>query len=184
MPSLKTQIAWFTRVQQALIGAVLVTAVIFYAAVYRPETGRLGDLSSSIAQRERELNVAQTQTGVLPQVEADIHRLKDELKDFQRLPANPQDLGQFQIEMSELAKYDNLRGLQVRWSGMPKRDESLCQLPISLKFDGNFLDVYSFLCDVEKLSRLTRVQSLTVKCPNADGNVEVDLVMNLYYSEG
>jgi Tfp pilus assembly protein PilO len=184
MPSLKTQIIWFTRIQWVLAGGVFLTAVLFYVTVYRPETTRLTALSSRIGQSERELNTAQSQARIMQQVQDDINQLNARLKDFRKLPANPGDLGQFQIDISELARRDNVREPSVSWSGMPKRDEQLCQLPISLKFDGDFNNVFSFLCDMEKLSRLTRVQSMTMKSPAADGTVQVELVMNLYYSEG
>jgi Tfp pilus assembly protein PilO len=184
MPTLRTQIAWFTRIQWLLAGCVVLMAVAFYAMVYRPETTRLAGLTITIGQRERELTAAQLQARVMQQVQADINQLNQKLKDFKKLPASPSDLGQFQIDISQLARRDNVHAPSVSWSGMPKRDEQLCQLPISMKFDGDFASVYAFLCDMENLSRLTRVQSMTIKGANTDGTVQVELVMNLYYSEG
>jgi hypothetical protein len=37
---------------------------------------------------------------------------------------------------------------------------------------------------MEDLPRLTRVKSLTIRGDDADGQVQVELMMNLYYSEG
>jgi Tfp pilus assembly protein PilO len=184
MPSLKTQILWFTRIQWAVGGSVFFTALLFYLMVFRPETNRLQTLTSRITQRERELMAAQSQARVMAKVQEDINQLNQKLRDFRKLPATPGDLGQFQIDISELARRDNVHEPSLSWTGMPKRDEQLCQLPISLKFDGDFQSVFTFLCDMEKLSRLTRVQSMTVKSPNSDGTVQVEMVMNLYYSEG
>jgi Tfp pilus assembly protein PilO len=184
MPTLKTQIAWFTRIQWLLAGSVVFMSLMFYALVYRPETTRLAGLTATIGLRERELTAAQSQARVMRQVQEDINQLNQKVKDFKKLPANPSDLGQFQIDISELARRDNVREPSVNWSGMPKRDEQLCQLPISLKFDGDFQSVYAFLCDMEKLSRLTRVQSMRIKSQNSDGTVQVELVINLYFSEG
>jgi hypothetical protein len=53
-----------------------------------------------------------------------------------------------------------------------------------LKFDGDFRDVYSFLCQMEDLSRLTRVKKMVLKSSGNDGSVQVEMIMNLYYSEG
>jgi Tfp pilus assembly protein PilO len=184
MPSLKTQIHWFTRIQQALVGAVLVTGIVFYSLVYRPETGRLQTLTSRISERESELSTAESQARVAEAVQADINRLQEKLADFKKLPANPGDLGQFQIDMAQLARRDNLNGWSVSWPGTPKRDEQYYELPISLKFAGDFTDVFSFLRQMEDLSRLTRVKSLTIRGDDAAGQVQVELMMNLYYSEG
>ena len=184
MPSLKTQIHWFTRIQQTLVGAVLVTGIMFYALVYRPETGRLQTLSSRISQKESKLSTAESQAQVAELVQADINRLKETLADFKKLPANPGDLGQFQIDLAVLAHRNNLNGLSFGWPATPKRDEQYYELPISLKFAGDFTDVFSFLRQMEDLSRLTRVKSLSIQGNGADGAVQVELMMNLYYSEG
>ena len=184
MPSLKTQIHWFTRIQQALAGAVVVTGIVFYALVYRPETGRLQTLAGRISEKENQLTTAQSQARVAQLVQADINRLKEKLADFKKLPANPGDLGQFQIDMAQLARRDNLNGWSVSSPGMPKRDEQYYELPISLKFAGDFMDVFSFLRQMEDLSRLTRVKSLSIQGNGADGQVQVELLMSLYYSEG
>jgi Tfp pilus assembly protein PilO len=184
MPLLKTQIRWFTRIQQAILGAALLTAVGFYVLAYRPETDRLQNLAGRIGQNERELTSAQSQARVLPLVQADINRLNATLADFKKLPANPGDLGQFEVEMATLARRYNLRGLSINWQGTPGRDEQFYELPISLKFDGDFRDVYSFLCQMEDLTRLTRVKKMVVKSSGDDGTVQVEMIMNLYYSEG
>jgi len=184
MPGLKTQIHWFARIQQALVGAVLVTGIMFYALVYRPQTARLQMLTGRISEKESELSTAQSQTRVAQAVQEDINRLRQRLADFKKLPANPGDLGQFQIDMAQLARRDNLNGWSVSWPGTPKRQEQYYELPISLKFAGNFTDVFSFLRQMEDLPRLTRVKSLTIRGDDADGQVQVELMMNLYYSEG
>lgn len=184
MPSLKTQIQWFNRVQQALIAGLLLTAIGFYTLAYRPETERLQTLAGRIAQNERELVAAQSQAKVLPLVQADINHLLATLADFKKFPANPGDLGQFEVELATLKRRDNLHGWTVGWEGTPSRDGQFYELPISLKFDGDFRDVYSFLCQMEDLSRVTRVRKMNVKCPGNDGSVQVEMVLNLYYSEG
>ena len=184
MPSLRAQIQWFTRIQQALVVMLLLVAVTFYGLVFRPQTGRLQSLVGRISQKERELTQAQTQALALPLVQADINRLRATLADFKKLPANPGDLGEFQIEMAQLAKQDNLEGWAVSWPGTPKKDEQFYELPISLKFNGDFVDVYAFLRQMDDLSRLTRVKNLTIQGDDAAGKVRVEVMMDLYYSEG
>jgi Tfp pilus assembly protein PilO len=184
MPSLKTQIHWFTRIQQGLACILGMVAVVFYCLIFRPESGRLQSLMGRINQKERELTQAQTQALALPQVQADINRLRATLADFKKLPANPGDLGEFQIEMAQLANQDNLQGWSVSWPGTPKKDEQFYELPISLKFGGDFMDVYAFLRQMDDLSRLTRVKTLSIKGDDSAGKVQVEVMMDLYYSEG
>jgi len=184
MPLLKTQIQWFSRIQQAVILGLLVTAIGFYAFAYRPETNRLQNLGVRIGQNERDLTAAQLQAKAMHQVQMDINGLTEKLADFKKLPANPGDLGQFEVEMATLSRRDKLHGWSVSWQGTPTHDEECYELPISLKFEGDFRDVYTFLCDMEDLSRLTRVKKLVMKSPASDGSVQVEMMLDLYYSEG
>ena len=113
-----------------------------------------------------------------------IVRLQAKLADFKKLPTTPGDLGQFEIEMAQLAHRDNLRGWSVSWPGTPRRSDQFYELPVDVKFAGDFRDVFAFLCQLEDLPRLTRISSMVVKAADAGGGVQVDLLMNLYYSEG
>jgi Tfp pilus assembly protein PilO len=184
MLTLKTQIRWFSHIQQVIVASVLVTAAGFYVLAYRPETNRLQSLDGRIWQNERELTSAQSQARVLPLVQADINRLNATLADFKKLPANPGDLGQFEVELATLARRDNLRGLSINWQGTPGRDEQFYELPISVKFGGDFRDVFSFLCQMEDLSRLTRVKKMAIKSVGDNGVVQAEMTLNLYYSQG
>jgi Tfp pilus assembly protein PilO len=192
MPSLKTQIQWITRGQRLLIGLMLLALGLFYWAVYAPQSRRIDHISSRIGESERELVSSQTQTRVLPKVQADIDRLRERLADYNTLPTKPGDLGQFQLEIAELARRDHLRQPSISWPGTPKRAEGaeagsqqLYELPVSVKFDGNFSDnVFVFLRHLESLPRLIRIKSLSIKGVGITGDVHVELLMNLYYTEG
>jgi Tfp pilus assembly protein PilO len=184
MPSLKTQIHLFTRIQQALIGFVALGVALFVCVVYRPQNARIDQLNGQTALTEHKLIVNQTQAQVLPAVQADINHLRARLADFKKLPASPGDLGQFQIELSELMRRNNLVGPSVSWPGTPRASGQFYELPVSLKFGGDFRDVFAFLCQLEDLSRLTRVKNLTIRAAGTDGGVQVDLLLDLYYSEG
>jgi Tfp pilus assembly protein PilO len=69
---------------------------------------------------------------------------------------------------------------------MPVRSELFAEQPVSLKFEGDFLKVFSFLRQTEQMQRLTRVRELKIKNnrSNKPGQVEVELSMNINLTEG
>ena len=49
---------------------------------------------------------------------------------------------------------------------------------------GDFANVFSFIRRLEEMQRLTRVKSLSVHCKDGRlGQVDVNLAMNIYFSE-
>ena len=68
-----------------------------------------------------------------------------------------------------------------------RNGEQFAEWPISLKFEGDFMNVFSFLRKTEEMQRLTRLRGLRLKGLDHGGKagqVQVELSMNIYFSEG
>ena len=183
MSSLKSQITLCNRAQIGLAGSLVIVAGLFYLMGYRPQIQRLAALNQSIAQLQRDLAVNQAQSRRLPGVASDLNRLRARLADFKKLPPTP-ELGEFVNEITDISRQSDLRKLEYNF-GVPRRSEQFTEQPVSLKFQGDFLGVFTFLCRAEDMQRLTRTSSIAIHSADADGGtVEVDLSMNLYFLEG
>jgi len=66
------------------------------------------------------------------------------------------------------------------------RTELYTQWPIAPKFEGDFASVFAFLRRAEAMQRLTHVKGLKVHSTDngKSGQVQVELSMNIYFSEG
>lgn len=184
MSSLKSQNIWCGRMQVGLLGGVLAFTALFYFGGYRPQNAQLRELSTEISGARRDLGMNSARAQGLPLVVADIAHLRAELADFKRLPRNL-DLGEFVTDITELSRRANLQKLEYSLSGAPQPGEHYTVQPVTLKFEGNFLSVFNFLRQAEDMQRLTRVSSIAIHDADlTSGSVEVDLSMNLYFSEG
>jgi Tfp pilus assembly protein PilO len=184
MPPLKSQIDWCNRMQLSLLGGVLVVAALFYVGGYRPQNALLARLQDEIAASRRDLCANTAQAQGLPAVAADIMRLRSQLADFKKLPANL-ELGEFVTEITQLSRRANLRKLEYSLSGAPRPAKQYAEQTMTLKFDGDFRDVFTFLRQAEDMQRLTRVSSISIHDVDLlSGSVQVDLSMNLYFSQG
>ena len=52
--------------------------------------------------------------------------------------------------------------------GAESRGDLFSELPISLSFDGDYLDVFSFLRGAEEMKRLTRIGTMSIKEKEGD----------------
>jgi Tfp pilus assembly protein PilO len=184
MRTLKSQFGWCVRVQWTLAVAMLVLAAGFYLFWYRPGENRLRDLKMQIEARQRELGSNQARASQLPEVTLAVDKLRVRLERFDKKLPKQQELGQFIKDITTLSRHSSLRKIDVR-PGPAHRTELYSELPISFSFEGDFMDVFSFIRQTEDMQRLTRVRSVEIKNHNnKPGEVEVQLSMTIYFSEG
>jgi Tfp pilus assembly protein PilO len=183
MTSLKSQIYWFRRMQVALLAAFVAFTGVFYFGGYRPQLAHMRELSDQIASARHDLGMSSARAQGLPLVVADIVRLRAQLADFKKLPRTL-DLGDFVTEITELSRQANLQKLEYSLSGAPQPGEHFTSQPVTLKFEGDFPSVFTFLKEAEAMQRLTRVSRIAIHDMDlTSGSVQVDVSMNLYFSE-
>ncbi|HEY8667329.1 MAG TPA: type 4a pilus biogenesis protein PilO [Tepidisphaeraceae bacterium] len=184
MRTLQSQAEWCARAQWVLAGGLVAALAAFYLLWYRPQTQKLDGLRTECVAREQELRSNQGNMQKLPVVAMELESLRSRLENAKKMPKQP-DLGQFIRDVTQIGKQV---GLDRKWSyqpGMPRKLELYSELPIQLHFEGDFMSVFSFLRATEGMQRLTRVRNVSIKTIDSKlGQVEVQLAVNIYYTEG
>jgi Tfp pilus assembly protein PilO len=184
MQSLKSQIRWCARFQIGLGAIVALLVLLFYVGCYGPHTRQMNRLTSQIVLTQHDLQISQAQAQRLPSVTADLNRLRAQLADYKKLPSKS-ELGDFVAQINQLHSEADLHKWALNISGAPRRYDQFTEQQVTLKFEGDFLNVFNFLRQAEDMQRLTRVSSIVIHGADLkDGVVQVDLSMDLYYSEG
>jgi Tfp pilus assembly protein PilO len=157
--------------------------LLFFVVGYRPANQRLLLLRQEIAARSRRLETNQSQASKLPGLASEVIKLEAKLqRNNKKLPKTP-EFGEFIRELTQASQQCSLRKL-VHQPGIVRRLELYGEVPITMNFEGDFNNVFNFLRQMEEMQRLTRVKSLTVKCKDPKlGNVDVNMAMNIYFSE-
>jgi Tfp pilus assembly protein PilO len=185
MRSLKSTITFYSKLRWTLCAATVVAAGAFYGLIYRPQTKQLREVESRIASTSGELAICQDQTRMLNTVATDVERLRSRLREFKTLPKQ-QDLSQFIRDIAELGIQANLHRFEQR-QAIPVRGPKLSAQPMSLTFEGDFVNVFSFLRHTEELQRLIRVPNINIQSvqgpmKDRDGQVKVQMTMNIYFA--
>ena len=56
------------------------------------------------------------------------------------------------------------------------------ELPLRMTIDGDFDGFYSFLLDLEKLRRITKLREMHLKkAPGEEGQMEADMVLSIFF---
>jgi type IV pilus assembly protein PilO len=172
---------WCVRAQWSLAAIALALAGVFYFLHYRPQNQRQQSLASQIALKQRELQEGRTHTSVLPEVATEVERLRARVERSKKSIPRQQDLPQFIRDVSQLGQQASLRKPAFK-PGTPARADLVSELPIQMTFEGDFVNVYSFLRNLEEMPRLTRVRDMKLVGKDRAGQVKVTISMNIYFS--
>ncbi|HEV8378541.1 MAG TPA: type 4a pilus biogenesis protein PilO [Tepidisphaeraceae bacterium] len=184
MRTLSTQITWCRRLQWGLSLGLAVAALLFAFAGYLPAKHRLDALQGQIQSKTRDLEANQNKARNLPLLAMEVQELESRVRDYDRQFPRQADLGDFIKEITRVSQQLTLRDWKYQ-PGAPRRGDAYFELPIQMNFQGEFLNVFSFLTEVEHLQRLTRIRKLAIKNKDAKtGMVEVEIGLNIYFSEG
>lgn len=187
MTSLRNQLEWCTKAQ-AILGLVLAVLMVgFYFFGYRPNSTKLADLQMQVDHSSGELLKNTAQVKILPAVMAAVKDLQRRLDSQNKQLPRQQEMDRFIGDINKMVRSAQLQKVVVEPALMPIRSPMFAEQPVSLKFEGDFLQVFSFLRQTEEMQRLTRVRELKIKNNSRSskaGQVEVELSMNIYFSEG
>lgn len=184
MRSLTSQITWCRRLQMGLSAGLAVMVLLFLFAGYLPAKRHLDALEGQIQSRTAEVEGNQNRARNLPLLALEVQELESRVRDYDRQFPRQADLGEFIKDITRVSQQLALRDFKYQ-PGAPKRGDTYFELPIQMNFQGDFLNVYSFLSEVEHLQRLTRVRRLSIRTKEIKGGlVEVEIGLNIYFSEG
>lgn len=183
MRTLQSQTGLCARVQWVLGIAFVVVCAAFYLFAYRPGTARQAQLRAQIDLKSRELESNRRETAIRETLQDEVDRLRYHLARFDKQLPQHVEWGQFLNDITLLRDQAGLRDCHIIPTGA-KPNDLFVEFPIHVKFEGDFLSVFSFLRQMEQMQRLTRVRDLTVRTKQpGSGVVDVSLSMNIYYTE-
>lgn len=183
MLSLQAQFRWLNRAPWILSVAALAAVLTHHLVFARAADARLESLSAQIAAADLGLRSADASLAELPRVQQDVDELRQKLESARKLPQH-QDLGQFLRDINTFGEEASLAKLTVQ-PGVPRRREMVSEIPVSVSFEADFLNAFSFLRRTEDMPRLTAVRGLSIKSLDGSaGTVEVQLSMALFFSDG
>ncbi len=173
-----------TRDNLVVLSIVVVVSAVYFFVIYRQQSKVLQQVHSAMAVRTRQMEADSQKAARVPPIVREIERMKQRYgKDTweRRLPQQ-QELAGFLKEISANLGKERLAN-QIIQPGNPSRAALYNCLPITMKFEGDFLALAGFLRSIDSMTRLTRVERLAIE-PRKDGrDLAVELGMNIYFTE-
>jgi type IV pilus assembly protein PilO len=162
----------------ALMVALLAGTYIFVFS--KTDTKRQAMLRD-ITTWDKMLNDLRTTTAGIDDMNAKIDELSHAIDFFgQKLPKE-KDIGDMLPQFWDMAKTNSLQSKTVK-PDKPEVGPSYCELPIQMSLSGDFNGFYSFLLQLEKLPRITRITQMKLeKINDHDGEATAQITLSIFF---
>ena len=147
-----------------------------------PQNNQLQDIRSQIAAQEVQLASDIHQSSVIPSIIQQIERMKQRYKGFDKRMPKSKELAGFLKEISGILASQQISN-QIIEPGNPTREQLYHTLPIIMKFEGNYLSLARLLERIDQMQRLTRVNKLSISESDEENKLNIELHMNIYFTE-
>jgi type IV pilus assembly protein PilO len=152
-----------------------------YLFVFKKSAARRADLKADIERKETALaNLRQATAGV-----EDLNKMVSDLGQaiefFDSKLPQEREVGALLKEVWQLAEANKLTTKTIK-TMKSEQNANYNELPIQLALSGNFYGYYTFLQQLEKLPRITRVTHMNLtKMAERDGAMQAKLTLSIFF---
>lgn len=149
---------------------------------YQPRNVEIAEARAEIAAKQAKLKQLETETARISDLGEEIDKLTEAIALFeQKLPTQREEQVILK-EVAELAAANKLKVKSVRPDKIVKNAD-YAELPIKMVILGDFDGYYSFLLELEKLQRITRMPQMQLKkqANNEEGLMEAEVVLSIFF---
>lgn len=160
---------------------LLAVPVCAYFFVFEPRNTQIADARREIQIKQTKLAQLQKATRNIEDLGKEIDRLTESIEIFeQKLPAE-REVEVVLKQVWELASRHGLTPKSIR-TEKPIVGAQYAELPLKMVIIGDFDGYYSFLYDMAKLRRITRMTKMSLEKLNTEeGQMQADIVMSIFY---
>jgi type IV pilus assembly protein PilO len=158
--------------------AGILTVAFLY---FRKTDASRESLVAEIAKDQSELSNLHTATAGIENLGKKIDELQKAIDFFQSRLPQEREIDKILTEVSKIAQANNLQTKTIR-TLKSERFASFSEQPIQLSLSGDFNGFYSFLLQLEKLPRLTRITEMRMaKIDDHDGAMTAQMNMSIFF---
>lgn len=162
---------------------LLAMPVASYLLVFEPRNAQTTEGKAELARKEAKLRTLDEATAGIGDIEAEIVKLEDAILHFQDMLPNDREVETLLREVWDLAGEHKLTAKSVRPDKIVPAAQ-YAELPIRMVILGDFDGFYSFVQDIEKLPRITRMPRIKItkqRNLEAEGVVQAEMTLSIFF---
>jgi len=152
-----------------------------YFFVFTKKTAEREQLEADTAQKQKELVHLKTATAGIDDLTRKIGDLQKAIDFFESKLPQEKEVDKILKEVWQMAEANSLQTKTIK-TLRTERGPNYSEQPIELSLHGNFNGFYSFLLQLEKLQRITRVTQMDLqKINDRDGEMQARLTLSIFF---
>ncbi len=160
-----------------LMAALLAVAFLFF----RKTDEKRGKLLTEIRTEQAAITNLKTATAGIADLGKKLDELQQAITFFESKLPQEKEMDKILKEVWQMAEANSLQTKTIR-TLKSEKTASFSEQPIQLSLAGDFTGFYSFLLQLEKLPRLTRINEMRLeKISDRDGEMSAQLTLSIFF---
>src|SRR5690554_6690767 len=163
------------------LSVMLAMLACTYFLIFKKASERREQKLAQIEAREKQMQHLAQITAGIQDLDAKVAELQQAIAFFESKLPQEREVGSVLDEVSQIALANSLQTRTFR-TLKAERHANYSEQPIEMTLTGDFNGFYSFLLQLEKLPRITRILQMNLKKINdRDGAMQADLTLSIFY---
>jgi type IV pilus assembly protein PilO len=155
-----------------------------YWFVFKPAADRRATRQVEMENKKKALGNLRQSTQGISDLEKKISDLQEAIKFFESKLPQEREIDTVLKEVWQMAEQNNLQTRTIK-TQKSEKNAGFSELPIEMSLAGDFRGFYSFLLQLEKLSRITRIGQMRLeKISERDGDMVAKMTLSVFFESG
>ena len=164
-----------------LVCAMVGLLVCSWLFVFKKANAKVVDLKQKTETKQKELGTLDKATTGIEDLGRKIDELQKAITFFESKLPQEREIDKILREVSQMAEQNSLQTKTIKML-KSERGPSYSEQPISVSLSGDFDGFYTFLLQLEKLSRITRVTQMSLeKINERDGEMQAQMTLSIFF---
>ena len=162
---------------------ILIVALSYVAYRYmiKPANETLAEQKAKIVQNKAKLRDLQKATATADDLSKQLEQVQEAIAAFESKLPPSSEIDTVLKDITVIALKHNLIPKTIRTLKC-KDNNGYIDQPLKMELDGNFNSYYSFLLELEKLDRITKIRELSLKKESKyEGRTEATFVVSIFF---
>lgn len=160
---------------------LIVLAYVSYAYMIKPANNILAEEKAKVEQKKAKLLELEQATLVASDLNGQLTKVEEAIKVFESKLPPKSEISTVLENVTKITLSHGLVPKTIRTLPI-KNNRGYVEQPLKMELDGNFNSYYSFLLELEKLDRITKIRELTIKkLSKYEGQTEATFVMSIFF---